>query len=69
MPRAYERYWVNERGIVCGNAGPPDNLPVELGSLYSIMEHYFELHRERYGSAPGTDSTEGAKDAGARQEA
>lgn len=59
MARAYERYWVNERGIVVGNQGFPSNLPVEIGSLDAIMELYFVLHREKYGIA-GQSPAEGA---------
>lgn len=59
MARAYERYGLNGRGIVIGHTGP-DDLPVEIGPLDEIMEHYFVLHREKYGSTesqPNPDQT------------
>ncbi len=51
MARAYERYWVDNKGVVIGNQGLPHNQPVEIGLLDAIMESYFVLHREKYGGA------------------
>jgi hypothetical protein len=53
--KPYERYRVDERGIVIGIGGFPGGMEAEIGALDEIMERYFALHREKYGRAARSD--------------